>query len=111
MTAPLPTDWAYLAGLIDGEGWVGAYKDGNGTVHPGARLEIYNQSQALVAWLLATFGGSVRERTAKGSASPLTRRSVYIWRAPKGKQTRLILARTAEWRRVKGPLLHDWPQP
>lgn len=63
-----PADWAYLAGIIDGEGCLGVYtrrkrnRPGDAlrvTYRP--RLQVANTSEALMRWLEVRFGGVVRE--------------------------------------------------
>lgn len=59
------TERAYLAGIIDGEGYVGAEVRKFNTARPGSRpaisvaLSISNNEQALMNWLGARFHGRV----------------------------------------------------
>lgn len=49
------TKYAYLAGLIDGEGHIGAY----GQQSPGPRLELSMTDRTTIEWLVETFGGCI----------------------------------------------------
>jgi len=49
---------AYLAGLIDGEGTIGIYRQ-TGTKSYSLKLRITNSSPALLQWLRPRFGGGV----------------------------------------------------
>lgn len=56
----VPTEWAYLAGIVDGEGTIGLYETGlqeAGKTIRGARREVSvaNTDLALIAWLRSTF--------------------------------------------------------
>lgn len=89
-------NWPYLAGLIDGEGCLSAWKYWNANRTDCApysqyscRVSITNTSLVLMKWLIQHFGGGFlckREATDKHKAS-------YEWR-PKGQTNvkRLLLA-------------------
>ena len=91
-------NWPYLAGLIDGEGCLSAWKYWNAKRTDCApyhqfscRVSITNTSLYLMKWLVEHFGGGFlckRESTEKHKAS-------YEWR-PKGQANtkRLLLAIT-----------------
>lgn len=49
---------AYLAGIIDGEGWISLWKDKRGGRIRG-ELGVGNTSKELIDWIHANFGGSV----------------------------------------------------
>lgn len=54
------TSWAYLAGIIDGEGTIGLYETGlqeGGKTVRGARrvVSVANTDEALIEWLQVTF--------------------------------------------------------
>lgn len=48
------TDWAYLAGLIDGEGCISATPHKNGKNY-NARLSIVNTDKGMLDWVVRTF--------------------------------------------------------
>ena len=78
-----PAKWsnkvAYLAGLVDGEGYVKVEKWGT------IRLIIGMTHKETVYWILDTFGGNVaRQRTQKG-------RDFYVWRMNQGKDLFYLL--------------------
>jgi hypothetical protein len=55
-------EWAYCAGLIDGEGCIGIYKNKSGkAAYYGVRIDVGMAMKAthVIAWLRDTFGGSV----------------------------------------------------
>lgn len=55
-----PETWAYMAGIIDGEGHFGFRSAGRGHV----RLVVVNTHRPLIDWLHDTFGGNVSARKA-----------------------------------------------
>lgn len=52
-----PTEWAYLAGLFDGEGTI-AYDGKRGRVI----LILYNTNVEVIQWVCARFAGGIYER-------------------------------------------------
>ncbi len=86
---PGERDYAYLAGLFDGEGTVEArYNTNRKHRAPDwtARIMIYNTDGDLMSWLQETFGGTVV--TSAKTVRPLARRDLYTWRlsAKKGQE-------------------------
>jgi len=64
---------AYAAGLFDGEGCVGAYKDKrNG--RPYSQIQMQNNNKALVQFLADIFGGNVNKGTRRAHQS-----QSYLW--------------------------------
>lgn len=57
------TEWAYLAGIIDGDGYIGYVADGKGGHH--TRLMVDNTNIKLLDWIKTKFGGSVITYTSK----------------------------------------------
>ena len=56
----MPTcgEWAYLAGILDGEGSICLHKDGrDGRIW--GEMSIYNTSSELVKWIEERFGGRI----------------------------------------------------
>lgn len=75
------TEWAYFAGIIDGEGslTIGSYaQTAKGTPTFNSALGISNTEEALIDWVVARFGGAkmtyTRSQTPKNA-----RRTVYRW--------------------------------
>jgi hypothetical protein len=65
---------AYLAGLVDGEGYLKIEKSG------AIRLIIGMCSKDTIYWIKDNFGGNIKEqKTAKG-------RDFYVWRLNQGKE-------------------------
>lgn len=62
----LETEKAYIAGLIDGEGHIGIYRESRGCLRPQVRIEM--QDKELVEWLhsITGAGGTTRTITRNG---------------------------------------------
>lgn len=78
-----PTTWknkvAYLAGLVDGEGYLKVEKWGT------IRLMIGMTHRTTIYWIRQTFGGSVTtQKTPKGT-------TFYVWRMNQGKDLFYLL--------------------
>lgn len=56
-------EWAYVAGLVDGEGTIGIYEAGHQIF---LKLIVSNTSEALISWLHERFGGSLAHHPARG---------------------------------------------
>lgn len=70
---------AYLAGLIDGEGWLKVEK--HGTI----RLVIGMTTKNTIYWIRDNFGGNVsKQKTRKG-------KPFYVWRLNQGKDLFYVL--------------------
>ena len=78
------TEWAYLAGIIDGEGcfYIGRVKQGKyGSGYQWhALLKVTSCDESLILWLESTFGGSKDSRYRWTSKKKFTR-PVYNWQA------------------------------
>ncbi len=80
-------NYAYLAGIIDGEGWISLWKDKRGGRIRG-ELGIGNTNKELMDWIHTNFGGSVYsdigyfERLVEGVVDKVLgkRRYKVIWR-------------------------------
>lgn len=67
-----PKRWAYLAGLVDGDGSFGIRSvDGTGYQFT---LSVYNTYRPLMKWLVRVFGGSWRKLPTEGN-----RKQKYCW--------------------------------
>lgn len=77
-----PTEIAYLAGIVDGEGSlvIGNYSSNKktGAVHYHTSLEINNSAKGLIDWLFTTFGGAVLKYTPKQHAKNC-RLQIFRW--------------------------------
>lgn len=65
-------EWAYLAGIIDGEGCLGAHRAPNGRQRPN--LSIVQKYPAVLYWVEKTFGGYLHQKPAR-----------YTWRVTGGR--------------------------
>ena len=109
------TEWAYLAGLIDGDGTISLTKHGN-RVHPSLQVYISNTSKELMDWLEYTFPNMGSVYTVnRANREHIKRLYVFRFRCPttekvlreispylvrKKKQSQLALAFFAnkDWR-------------
>ena len=79
------SSYAYLAGIVDGEGWITLRKDGrNGSGRIVGVLGIGNTSKELIDWIHTNFGGRVQSDTGsyydyKGEKMPCKERYRVIW--------------------------------
>jgi hypothetical protein len=75
---PTETDWAYLAGIIDGEGCIGQRKNvKEGREYRYVRIDIGQKYPALLNWLFDTFEvGRVRTYIRKSRNN----RVCFTWR-------------------------------
>jgi len=77
-----PTQLAYLAGIVDGEGsiYIGNFSSNpkTGTLHYQTNMEVTNTDESLINWLLLTFGGRINKYTAKQTPTN-SRRAVFRW--------------------------------
>ena len=69
----LETDIAYAAGLVDGEGTIGVYMRGKGSVR--FKVAVYNTEYPMMEWLQLRFGGKIH-RVGKIRAG---RKQEYAW--------------------------------
>lgn len=76
------TDWAYLAGIIDGEGYIGLNRNGKSGGHQ-LRIAVKSTCHELLTWLRDHTGvGSIREiRDHRPLLGPGHRSPVREWRA------------------------------
>lgn len=70
-------DWAYFAGIIDGEGSIVLHRDRRNSRVWG-EIQVYNTSEDLINWLLDRFGGrfyvcsqSRRQASKFGNSLPI----------------------------------------
>jgi len=74
------TEKAYAAGIIDGEGTIGIWREARGKNSSGYRyrvaLEVSNTKELLIDWLVEKFGGY----KAKSNASKDNQQLLWKWR-------------------------------
>lgn len=92
--------WAYLGGLIDGEGTIGAVVRANRSNRAwvGIRLAIGMVDEPLIRWLGETFGGSVTCRKTKNPRH----RDCWVWVVSQQKGA-AILREALPFLRLKRP--------
>jgi hypothetical protein len=91
------TEKAYLAGILDGEGYIGLQKSAVG-VH-SVRVAVHTTSETLAKWIHNTTkcGKKVQEREQK----KWRRQKTFEWRVF-GKEADLVLSWVLPYMRVKG---------
>lgn len=57
------TEWAYLAGIIDGEGCITSYHNGHGSYY--VRLRISQKDPIFLYWIQSKVGGRIWIRRSK----------------------------------------------
>jgi hypothetical protein len=74
------TELAYIAGFLDGEGWITLYKSKDISRKKYPRFEyqvgICNNNKGVINWLYDTFGGSIRTRNKQN----LKWQDNYLWK-------------------------------
>ena len=73
------TDLAYAAGIVDGEGCVYIYRNGNG--HYSMRLSVDMTDLIAIRWLRETFGGSTYTWQPSGNNKRMFRWGVFGFNA------------------------------
>lgn len=88
----LPTQVAYLAGIIDGEGsiYIGNFSCNAKTGSPyfQTNIQVTNTSKELIDWLEDTFGGLVSKRTPRQMAKNSTKQA-WVWTASGDRVTHI----------------------
>lgn len=85
-------DWAYLAGILDGEGYVTVNK-------AGARLEVASTEVKLIDWMCARIGGSRTQYQPKNLKYKLT----YKWATAKRDHVEWVLSNCVPYMIIKRP--------
>jgi len=93
-------DFAYLAGIIDGEGSIVLHQDPRDRRVWG-EIQISNTSEYLVSWILLKFGGRVytASQSRKNSVS-YSKKQVYLIRW-NGKQSKDLIPRLLPYLTIK----------
>jgi hypothetical protein len=76
-----PTEWAYLAGMVDGEGTIWYHRARN-----TYRLFVYNTNAEVILWIGQRFGGSIGRRQVSRGYLP-----AYVWTATRMRDVQAIL--------------------
>jgi hypothetical protein len=99
---PEPTDWAYAAGFVDGEGCIAIVRSMStrtGRYQYGVQIVVANRDRAVLDWMLSVWGGWV----VAVSARPEGTRQCWNWRCPTGSSAIPFLNGIRPWLRIKGP--------
>jgi hypothetical protein len=99
---PEATDWAYAAGIVDGEGCIAisrSFTPARGRYVYGAQVVVANSNRQVLDWIQGIWGGWVVAHAAdKGRA-----RATWDWRCPTGLSARPFLTGIQPWLRIKRP--------
>ena len=79
--------YAYLAGIVDGEGCISALEDKRFSGQCFVHLSITQKDGRLIDWLYGTFGGNIFENTTSGFSAGS---SCYRWDLYSEKATKLL---------------------
>ncbi len=97
------TDWAYIAGIIDGEGCIGIRKNVPELGRFKAVVTVANSNKLLIDYLYSLFGGSCNEYQDKRKyKSGRYRKPVWFWRIG-DKQAELFLRQVYPYLLIKKP--------
>jgi|SRR5439155_26390549 len=99
---PSPTDWAYAAGFVDGEGCIAvvrSFEAKRGRYQYGVQVVVANRDRDVLTWMRDTWGGWV-VAVSKGQERA---RASWTWRCPTGLSARPFLTGIEPWLRIKGP--------
>lgn len=97
-----PTVAAYIAGMIDGEGSVGAFVDKN---HPDGRhvaiyIRVYNADAGALQWMQTETGIGAVKVARKGTE---THRTSWVWDIGGGFRIAWLLGQTTSYMHIKVP--------
>jgi hypothetical protein len=99
-----PEMCAYIAGLLDADGWISMHRANTGQNHRSGHnwlIGIVNSDLAVLRWVQELFGGSVTERKSN-RRSPVARnwKTVYDWN-PDAKGVANFLQSILPYLRIK----------
>jgi hypothetical protein len=98
---PAATDWAYAAGIVDGEGCIAVVRwfvPQRGRYLYGVHVVVANRDRAVLEWLRSLWGGWVVAvvRKQQGHA-----RSSWTWRCATGLEAKPFLNGIRPWLQIK----------
>ena len=102
MAEPEPTDWAYAAAFVDGEGCIAVVRSfvpRADRFYYGVQIVVANRDRAVLDWMQSTWGGWV----VAVSARPEGTRQCWNWRCPSGLSAKPFLTGLRPWLKIKGP--------
>lgn len=100
---PTETDYAYFAGLLDGEGWIGSAKSASGSHAP--RIQIGMTNYEVLQWCQDRFGGHIHQMNSR-----LATKQAWKWNMS-SNAIRLYIPPTIPFMKVKraqAELAVDW---
>ena len=74
---PLKTDYAYFAGLVDGEGCIGVYSRVQGGFQ--LRIQVCMAEYPIMHWAQRTFGGSLNRKAKQLQWKTRPHRQMWVW--------------------------------
>ena len=94
-------DLAYIAGLVDGEGYIGIKKRAATRGYRSARhtltVEVVNTYRPIIQWMQSSFGGSIStKKMSEGANKP-----AYVWNAGGHQAALKLLQILRPWMRIK----------
>lgn len=101
MAEPEPTDWAYAAGFVDGEGCISvsrSFEPRRGRYQYGVQVVVANGDRRALDWLQQIWGGWV-VAVARGAGRA---RASWTWRCHTGLSARPFLTGIRPWLLIKG---------
>jgi hypothetical protein len=99
MPEPAETDWAYVAGFVDGEGCIAVVRSflpTKGRYQYGVHVVVVNRDRDVLDWMQSLWGGWVVVHR-----SPPGARQAWTWRAPTGLEAWPFLTGIRPWLRIK----------
>jgi hypothetical protein len=101
LSEPTDTDWAYAAGLVDGEGCIAVvrfFEPRRDRFYYGVQVVIANTDRAVLEWVEATWGGLVVPVAASGRGERA--KDSWAWRCGT-PLARSFLVGLQPWLRIK----------
>jgi len=99
---PNPTDWAYAAGFVDGEGCIAITRGlsrRRGRYYYSVGVVVANRQREALDWLLSMWDGWV----VQASSNPGNARPSWVWRSRTGGHAGPFLEGIRPWLKLKGP--------
>jgi hypothetical protein len=101
LAEPKPTDWAYAAGFVDGEGCIAvtrSFSDRSRRYYYGVCVVVSNRDRAVLEWMQSTWSGWVVAMPGRQANA----RASWSWRSPTGLSAKTFLGGIRPWLRIKG---------
>jgi hypothetical protein len=96
---PSPTDWAYAAGFVDGEGCIAivrSFAPKRGRYYYGVHVVVANRDRDVLAWMQSVWGGYVVGVPGR----PIGTSAAWTWRST-GPKAKIFLNGIRPWLRIK----------